>query len=254
MSKLKSRIIPILLLKNGRCVKGKQFRDFRDTGHPVTAAKIYDAQRVDELVFLDIMASREERDLLLPIVTKTAEQCFMPLAVGGGIRSIEDMKILFAAGADKVVINSAAVENPQFIREASEHFGKANIVLSIDYKFNDKGEREVYTHAGTKSTGLEAFAWAKEVVALGAGEIILTSIDREGMMSGYDLEFIRLVSEHLNVPVIAHGGVGTLEHLKEGIVNGLASGVAAASIFHFTDQNPIKARYYLTVHGVNVRK
>ena len=250
---LKNRIIPILLLKHGRCVKGKRFKDFRDTGYPVTAAKIYDAQRVDELVFLDILASREERDMLLPIVTKTAEQCFMPLAVGGGIRTIADMKVLFAAGADKVVINSAAVENPQLIQEASEYFGKANIVVSIDYKINDEGIREVYTHAGTKATGLDALDWAQRAATLGAGEIILTSIDREGTMTGYDLEFIEEVSKSLNIPVIAHGGVGTLEHLREGILRG-ASGVAAASIFHFTDQNPIKARYYLTVHGANVRK
>lgn len=250
---LKNRIIPILLLKHGRCVKGKQFKDFRDTGHPVTAAKVYDAQRVDELVFLDILASREERDVLLPLVTATAEQCFMPLAVGGGIRTIEDMKTLFAAGADKVVINTAAVENPELIREASAYFGKANLVVSIDYKEHGQPAREVYTHAGTKPTGLDAFEWAKRTAQLGAGEIILTSIDREGMMQGYDLEFIRAVADAVNVPVIAHGGAGTLEHLREGLVQAHASAVAAASLFHFTDQNLIKARHYLTVHGANVR-
>ena len=250
---LKNRIIPILLLKNGRCVKGKQFKDFRDTGHPVSAAKVYDAQRVDELVFLDIMASREGRDTLLHIVTETAEECFMPLTVGGGIKNIEDMKVLFAAGADKVSINTAAVENPDLIKQASQHFGKANVVVAIDYKVNSSGNREVYTHAGTTPTGLDAFEWAKRAESLGAGEIILTSIDREGTMTGYDLDFIRKVCETLEIPVIAHGGAGTLAHLKEGIEEAKASGVAAASIFHFTDQSPIKARWYLNYNHVNVR-
>ena len=250
---LKNRIIPILLLKNGRCVKGRQFKDYRDTGAPVTAARIYDAQRVDELVFLDIMASLEGRDVLLHIVTETAEGCFMPLTVGGGIRSIEDIKILLAAGADKVSINTAAVENPGFIREVSKYFGSANIVISIDYRINQDGKREVYTHGGTKPAGLDAFEWAKRAASLGAGEIILTSIDREGTMAGYDLEFIKAVNDDLDIPVIAHGGAGTLEHLKEGITMGKASGVAAASIFHFTDQSPIKARLFLKDAKVNVR-
>lgn len=250
---LKNRIIPVLLLKNGRCIKGRQFKNYRDTGAPITAAKIYDAQRVDELVFLDIMASLEERDVLLHIVTQTARVCFMPLTVGGGVRSIEDIKILLAAGADRVSINAAAVESPNFIYEASKYFGSANIVLSIDYKLNREGKREVYTHGGTKPTGLDALEWAKKAAALGAGEIILTSIDREGTMTGYDLDFIRVVSDALTIPVIAHGGAGTLEHLKEGITIGKASGIAAASIFHFTDQSPIKARLYLKDKKVNVR-
>lgn len=250
---LKNRIIPILLLRNGRCVKGKQFTDFRDTGAPVSAAKVYDAQRVDELVFLDILASREERDILLPIVTETAQECFMPLTVGGGIKTTEDMKELFAAGADKVCINTAAVENPDLVRQASEYFGRANIVVAIDYREKENATREVYTHAGVKPAGLDAFAWAKRVDELGAGEIILTSIDREGSMSGYDLVFIQKVAQSVSIPVIAHGGAGTLAHLKEGITLGLASGVAAASIFHFTDQSPIKARAYLKDNQVNVR-
>lgn len=250
---LKNRIIPILLLKNGRCVKGKQFANFRDTGAPVSAAKVYDAQRVDELVFLDIMASREERETLLPIITETAEECFMPLTVGGGIKTIEDMKILFSAGADKVAINTAAVEDPDLIRRASEYFGRANIVVVIDYREKSDGTREVHTHAGMKATGLDALAWAVKADQLGAGEIILTSIDREGTMNGYDVEFIRKVAEAVNIPVIAHGGAGTLAHLKEGIMTGKASGVAAASIFHFTDQSPIKARSYLKDNQVNVR-
>jgi len=250
---LKNRIIPILLLKNGRCVKGRQFADYRDTGAPVTAAKIYDAQRVDELVFLDIMASAEGRDMFLDIVTQTAENCFMPLAVGGGIRSIDDIKIALAAGADKVVINTAAIEKPNFIYEASRYFGSANIVVSIDYKISSGGERQVYTHGGRNPAGRDAFQCSKEAASFGAGEIILTSIDREGTMTGYDLEFIKTVSDSLDIPVIAHGGAGTLEHLKEGITVGRASGIAAASIFHFTDQSPIKARLFLKNAGVNVR-
>jgi|CXWL01.1.fsa_nt_gi cyclase len=253
MNMLKNRIIPILLLKNGRCVKGKQFANFRDTGAPVSAAKVYDAQRVDELVFLDIMASREERETLLPIITETAEECFMPLTVGGGIKTIEDMKMLFTAGADKVCINTAAVENPELIRQASEYFGRANIVVAIDYREGADGAREVCTHAGTQPTGLDALVWAQKVAALGAGEIILTSIDREGTMGGYDLSFIQKVADSVSIPVIAHGGAGTLAHLKEGITQGHASGVAAASIFHFTDQSPIKARAYLKDNHVNVR-
>ena len=250
---LKKRIIPILLLKHGRCVKGKEFGSYRDTGAPVTAAKIYDAQRVDELAFLDIMASREERDVLLDIVTETAEECFMPLTVGGGIKTIEDIKVVLAAGADKVAINSAAVENNDFLASACKHFGSANIVVSIDYKETEDGKREVYTHGGTKATGLDAFQWAKKVASLGAGEIILTSINREGTMTGYDLDFIRKVVDELDIPVIAHGGCGTLQHLKEAATVSGASGVSAASIFHFTDQSPIKARLFMKDAGVNVR-
>lgn len=249
---LKKRIIPILLLKNGRCVKGRQFKDYRDTGSPVTAAKIYDAQRVDELVFLDILASQEQRDVFLDIITQVAEVCFMPLTVGGGIKSIDDIKILLAAGADKVSINTAGIENPDFIREAAAYFGSANIVVSIDYKF-DGTKREVFSHGARKPAGLDPFEWAKKAEALGAGEIILTSIDREGMMSGYDLDFIRQVSDALHIPVIAHGGAGTLQHLKEGITAGKAEGIAAASIFHFTDQSPIKARLSLKDAGIDVR-
>jgi imidazole glycerol-phosphate synthase subunit HisF len=250
---LKNRIIPVLLLRQGRCVKGKKFTDYRDTGDPVTAARVYDAQRVDELVFLDVLASLEERDVLLPIVTRTAEECFMPLTVGGGIKSIDDIKVLFAAGADKVSINTSAIEDPRFLKASADHFGSANIVVAIDYKVNGSGQREVYSHGGTKATGKDPLAWSKEVEALGAGEIIVTSIDREGVMGGYDLEMIKLISETLSIPVIAHGGAGTLEDLKLGLTEGKASGIAAASIFHFTDQSPIKARWYLKDNGVNVR-
>lgn len=240
------------MLRNGRCVKGKQFEDYRDTGSPVTAAKIYDAQRVDELVFLDILASQEQRDVFLEIITHVAEVCFMPLTVGGGVKSIEEIKILLAAGADKVSINTAGIENPGFIKEASRYFGSANIVVSIDYKCNGT-KRQVFSHGGKNPAGLEPFEWAKKIEELGAGEIILTSIDREGTMSGYDLDFIRFVSDSLHIPVIAHGGAGTLEHLKEGITAGHAAGIAAASIFHFTDQSPIKARLSLKDAGIDVR-
>lgn len=250
---LKNRIIPILLLKDGRCVKGKQFGNYRDTGNPVTAAKVYDAQRVDELVFLDILASLEHRNTLLDIVTQTAEECFMPLTVGGGVKDISDIRTLLKAGADKISVNTGFVERPEFIREAAEYFGSANIVAAIDYRLRPDGVREVYTHGGSVATGLETLAWAKEVARLGAGEIILTSIDREGTMTGYDVDFIRQVVLAVNIPVIAHGGAGTLIHLKQGIVDAYASGVAAASIFHFTDQSPIKARLYLKNEGVNVR-
>ncbi|MBD3426533.1 MAG: imidazole glycerol phosphate synthase subunit HisF [Candidatus Omnitrophica bacterium] len=250
---LKNRLIPILLLRNGRCVKGRRFGEYRDTGHPVTAARIYDAQRVDELVFLDIMASLEKRDVLLNIVAETAEECFMPLTVGGGIRNLEDIKVTLAAGADKVVINSAAVERPGLINEAARVFGNSTIVVGIDYRQDGKGGREVHTHGGTKPAGLEPSDWAEQVAARGAGEIILTSIDREGMMEGYDLALIRQVSEAVDIPVIAHGGAGTLKDLRDGIEEGKASAVAAASIFHFTDQSPIKARLYLKDNSVNVR-
>jgi len=250
---LKKRIIPILLLKNGRCAKGKKFKDYRDTGAPVTAAKIYDAQRVDELIFLDIMASLEGRGTLLDIISDTAEQCFMPLTVGGGVRSGDDIEVILASGADKVAINTAAVENPDFIRQAAKQFGSANIVVSIDYACNPEGKREVYTHGGKKPTGLDPLYWVRQAEALGAGEIILTSIDREGTMAGYDLQLIKSASALLKIPLIVHGGAGTLEHLWEGLVEGAASAVAAASIFHFTDQSPIKARLYLKDRGVNVR-
>lgn len=250
---LKKRIIPILLLQNGRCVKGRRFADYRDTGDPVTSAKVYDAQRVDELIFLDILASGEGRGPFLDIVTRTAEECFMPLTVGGGIASPDEIRDIFAAGADKISINTAAVEKPGFLKEAAEYFGSANIVISIDYRIHPDGSREVYTHGGKKAAGLDALEWAMAAADLGAGEIILTSIDREGTMSGYDIDFIRMVSGRVAVPVVAHGGAGTLAHLKEAVEAGGAQAAAAASIFHFTDQSPIKARLYMKNAGVNVR-
>lgn len=250
---LKKRLIPILLLKNGRMVKGVKFKDFRDTGDPVTAAKVYDAQTVDELIFLDITASNDNRDILFDIVSRTAEQCFMPLTVGGGVRTVEDMRKLFEAGADKVSINTAAVQRPEFVHEAAEKFGRANIVVSIDAKRIGKGEYEVFSNSGRKPRGINAINWAKLVADQGAGEILITSMDREGTMEGYDLELTRAVADSVSIPVIANGGVGTLQHLVEGITIGHASAVAASSIFHFTDQSPIKARSFMKVAGIDVR-
>jgi cyclase len=250
---LKKRLIPILLLKNGRMVKGVKFKDFRDTGDPVTAAKVYDAQTVDELIFLDITASNDYRDILFDNVSRTAEQCFMPLTVGGGVRTVEDMRKLFEAGADKVSINTAAVQRPEFVHKAAEKFGRANIVVSIDAKRIGKGEYEVFSNSGRKPSGINAINWAKLVADQGAGEILITSMDREGTMEGYDLELTRAVADIVSIPVIANGGVGTLQHLVEGITIGHASAVAASSIFHFTDQSPIKARSFMKVAGIDVR-
>jgi imidazole glycerol-phosphate synthase subunit HisF len=250
---LKKRLIPILLLKNGRCVKGVKFNDFRDTGYPLTAARVYDSQSVDELVFLDITASKEDKGILFDYVSRTAEECFMPLTVGGGVRTLDDIRNLLMAGADKVTINTAAVENPKIIQESSDKFGRANIVVSIDVKKIGDNKYEVYTHSGHQSTGINALEWVKTIAASGAGEILLTSIDREGTMNGYDLDLIRQVTDMVNIPVIANGGVGTLKHLVEGISIGNASAVAAASIFHFTDQSPIKAKAYMKVAGIDLR-
>lgn len=250
---LKKRLIPILLLKNGRMVKGVKFKDFRDTGDPVTAAKVYDAQTVDELIFLDITASNDYRDILFDNVSRAAEQCFMPLTVGGGVRTVEDMRKLFEAGADKVSINTAAVQRPEFVHKAAEKFGRANIVVSIDAKRIGKGEYEVFSNSGRKPSGINAINWAKLVADQGAGEILITSMDREGTMEGYDLELTRAVADIVSIPVIANGGVGTLQHLVEGITIGHASAVAASSIFHFTDQSPIKAKSFMKVAGIDVR-
>jgi cyclase len=246
--------VPILLLKNGRCVKGRNFSSLRDTGNPITAAKVYDAQRVDELVFLDIAATEENRRILFDVVQGVAEQCFMPLTVGGGVRTLDDMRRLLQTGADKVTINTAAVERPALVQEAARTFGSANVVVSIDAKRRAGGGRhEVWTHSGRQATLLEAVQWARQVVAAGAGEILITSIDREGTMAGYDLELVGAVADAVAVPVIANGGAGTLQHLVEAVTIGHASAVAASSIFHFTDQSPIKARSYMQGAGLHVR-
>ena len=250
---LKVRLIPSLLLREGRCVKGVNFTDFRDTGNPVTAAKIYDAQGADELLFLDITASTEKRNILFDIVARTADECFMPLCVGGGIRTIDDIRKLLVVGADKVSINTAAVDKPEFINEAAEVFGNQCIVVATDVKRHENGEYEVYTNCGTKATGLNPMEWAVESVKQGAGELLLTSIDLEGTRKGYDLGLIRKISDSVEVPVIASGGVGSLQDLVDGIVKGHASAVSAASIFHFTDQSIIKARTYMKEAGLDVR-
>lgn len=250
---LKTRLIPVILVSNGRCVKGSNFGSYRDTGLPSRQARIYDAQRVDELVILDIDATRTGKTFLPGVIREAAEECFMPLAVGGGIKSIDDINELLYAGADKVVINSHAVLKPQFIREASQKFGKANIVVAIDYKALDGGKKRVFINGGHQETDRDPVSWAAEVERLGAGEIILTSIDHEGCYEGYDLKVIKSVSSTARIPVIAQGGVGNLEHLRDGILVGGASGIAASSIFHFKDQSPIKARQYLRNEGVNLR-
>lgn len=250
---LKKRIIPSLLLKDGRMVKGKNFDNFRDVGNPVTAAKVYNAQKVDELIFLDICPSIESREKVYSIIKEVATECFMPLTVGGGIKNCDDIKLFLDIGADKIAINSSAVRNPDLIREASEMFGNQCIVVSIDYKKNNCGELEVFIDAGKTPTGISPLEHIIKCVNNGAGEILLTNIDNEGTMNGYDMEFIKYVSENIKVPVIASGGAGTLEHFHLVLSETNASAVSAGSIFHFTDQSPIKARFYLSNSGVNVR-
>lgn len=250
---LRSRLIPSLLLRNGRCIKTVQFDTFRDTGNPVTAARVYDAQGADELLFLDISASIEGRTTLLEVVTRTAEQCFMPLTVGGGIRSVDDIRRLLAAGADKVSVNTAAVENPDLIQQAAAHFGRQCIVISIDARRHPDGSYEAYTYRATRPTGLDPVQWARHAAEIGAGEVLITAVDRDGTMQGYDLDLVRRVTEAVQIPVIASGGVGTLQHLVDGVSIGGASAVAAGSIFHFTDQSVIKARSFMQVAGLHVR-
>ncbi len=249
---LKKRIIPKLLLRNGRNVKGIKFEGLRDVGFPVTNARIYDAQGADELIFLDITASVENRNILYEIIARTAEEVFMPFCVGGGIRTVQDIRKLLLAGADKVSINTAAVEAPVLISDGAKLFGAQCIVVSIDFR-RQESWAEVYTHGGTLATGLEVLDHAKRMVDLGAGEILLTSIDRDGTMLGYDLEITRVVAEAVDVPVIASGGAGTLQHLADAVREGQASAVAVGSLFHFTDQSPIKARAFMSVAGIDVR-
>jgi cyclase len=251
---LKVRIIPCLDVKDGRVVKGVQFVGLRDAGDPVEQARIYDAAGADELTFLDITASHENRDTILDVVARTAEQCFMPLTVGGGVRAVEDIRRLLLAGADKVSINSAAVARPDFVREAAEKYGDQCIVVAIDARQTAPGKWEVFTHGGRKGTGLDAVDWARRMTALGAGEILLTSMDRDGTKSGFDLELTRAVSDAVPVPVVASGGVGTLDHLVEGVTQGGASAVLAASIFHFGEFTIAEAKERLTQAGVPIRQ
>lgn len=251
---LKSRLIPCLDVKDGRVVKGVNFVDLRDAGDPVACATAYDAAGADELCFLDITASHENRGIILDVVQRTAEACFMPLTVGGGVRTLEDIRNLLLAGADKVSIMTAAVENRDFVRVAAEKFGNQCIVVAIDAKQTAPGKWEIFTHGGRKPTGLDAIDYAREVTRLGAGEILLTSMDRDGTKSGFDLELTRAVVDAVSVPVIASGGVGTLDHLVEGLRDGGANAVLAASIFHFGTFTIAEAKDYMTRYGLNMRR
>jgi len=255
---LAKRVVPCLDVKDGRVVKGVRFVDLRDAGDPVEAALAYDAQGADELVFLDITASHEARDIMLDVVRRTAEGIYMPLTVGGGIRSVDDVRRLLRAGADKISLNTAALERPPVIREAVERFGSQCIVVAIDARREPGRPDEslrwgVYTHGGRRPAGRDAIEWAGEAVALGAGEILLTSMDRDGTKDGYDLELTRAVSQSVSVPVIASGGAGSLEHLYEGLVEGCADAALAASIFHFGTHTIAEAKAYLRGRGVEVR-
>jgi cyclase len=258
---LVKRIIPCLDVRDGRVVKGVQFVDIRDAGDPVEVAQVYDREGADELVFLDITASYEQRKVILDVVARTAEQVFMPLTVGGGVSSIEDMRNLLNAGADKVSVNTAAVKDHRLVEHAALRFGSQCIVVAIDARrvqgttdSSDAGSRwEVYTHGGRRPTGLDAVQWAVEVERGGAGEILLTSMDRDGTQEGYDLELTQAVSSAVSIPVIASGGVGTLEHLYEGLTQGKADAVLAASIFHFRTHTVQEAKAYLAARGVPMR-
>ena len=253
----KVRVIPCLEVKDGRVVKGVNFVDLRDAGDPVEAAIAYDAAGADELCFLDITASHEKRGIMLDVVRRTAEACFMPLTVGGGVRTVEDIRALLSSGADKVSINTAAVERRAFVREAAEKFGDQCIVVAVDAKkVSRPGEQErweIFTHGGRKPTGLDAVDYAREVVGLGAGEILLTSMDRDGTRSGFDIALTRAVADAVSVPVIASGGVGTLQHLVEGIRGGHATAVLAASIFHFGQHSVSEAKQFMAKAGLPVR-
>ncbi len=247
------RIIPCLDVHAGRVVKGVNFVNLVDAGDPVEQARVYDAAGADELCFLDITASHEERETLYDVVRATAEQCFMPLTVGGGVRTLEDIRRLLLAGADKVSINSAAVARPEFVAEASQKFGAQCIVVAIDAKSVGPGRWSVFTHGGRRDTGIDAVEWAKRVVELGAGEILLTSMDRDGARSGFDLALTRAVADAVPVPVIASGGVGTLDHLVEGVREGHASAVLAASIFHFGEVEIGAAKRHMADAGLPMR-
>lgn len=250
---LKTRIIPCLDVKDGRVVKGINFEGLVDAGDPVSQAKVYDAQGADELCFLDITASHENRGTILDVVARTADQVFMPLTVGGGVRTLGDIRALLNAGADKVSINSAAVSNPDFVREASEKCGSQCIVVAVDAKAVGPNRWEIFTHGGRKETGIDAIAWAVKMAEYGAGELLLTSMDRDGTKQGFDLGLTRAVTDAVDIPVIASGGVGSLEDLVDGVLKGGASGVLAASIFHFGQATVKDAKLAMQQAGIPVR-
>ena len=250
---LKTRIIPCLDVKDGRVVKGINFVNLRDAGDPVEAAKAYDEAGADELCFLDINASKEGRKTIHDLVRKTAEKCFMPLTIGGGVRTTDDVRNLLLSGADKVSFNSAAVKNPNIISEAANRFGQQCIVVAIDAKKTVSGNWEVFTHGGNKATGIDAVKFAKEVETKGAGEILLTAMDNDGTKSGYNIPLTRMISDSVKIPVIASGGVGTLQHLVDGILEGHASAVLAASIFHFGEFTIREAKDYMQSAGIQMR-
>jgi cyclase len=254
---LAKRIIPCLDVDKGRVVKGVQFVDIRDAGDPVEVARRYNEQGADEITFLDITASHEARDTTLHTVERMAGEVFIPLTVGGGVRELQDIRNLLNAGADKVAINSAAIHNPQFVREAAQRFGSQCIVVAIDAKQVAQGDQpkwEIFTHGGRKPTGIDAIQWAEKMTDFGAGEILLTSMDRDGTKNGFDLALTSRISDAVNVPVIASGGVGNLQHLVDGIVEGKADAVLAASIFHFGEHTVPEAKQYMAERGVTVRQ
>lgn len=250
---LKVRIIPCLDVKDGRVVKGVNFVDLVDAGDPVGQARVYDAAGADELCFLDITASHENRDTIFDVVAGTAEQCFMPLTVGGGVRAVEDIRKLLLAGADKVSINTAAVHNPEFVREAAEKFGSQCIVVAVDAKQAGADRFEIFTHGGREATGIDAVEWVRRMAELGAGEILLTSMDRDGTRRGFDLPLTRAVADAVPIPVIASGGVGTLDHLADGVTQGHAAAVLAASIFHFGEFSIAEAKAHMQRKGIPIR-
>ncbi len=251
---LAKRIIPCLDVTGGRVVKGTNFIDLRDAGDPVELAAFYDREGADELVFLDITASSDGRDTMLDVVRRTAEEVFIPFTVGGGIRKVEDMRVMLAAGADKVSVNTSAVQNPELIAEGANKFGSQCIVLAVDAKRTSvPGKWEVYIHGGRTPTGIDVMEWIKKAEELGAGEILLTSMDGDGTKDGYDIELTRTVAELVNIPVIASGGVGNLEHIREGLVEGKADAALAASIFHFGEYSIRETKQYLREKGVVVR-
>ena len=250
---LKNRIIPCLDVKNGRVVKGINFVDLKDAGDPVEQARIYDKGGADEICFLDITASNQNRHTIIDVVSKTAENCFVPLTVGGGVRTIENIRDLLLAGADKVSINTAAVKDMNFVKDASKKFGTQCMVVAVDAKKISNGKWEIFTHGGREKTGIDAIEFAKKAEAYGAGEILLTSMDKDGTKTGYDIDLLKQVTTRVNIPVIASGGVGNLEHFYEGIIKGGASAVLAASIFHYGEHTIQQAKEYLASKDVPVR-